>query len=186
MPDDRAPQLRPWWHVGVPFWIGAIMVGAIGIAGRNPLALLLMVVFGGWGLWWSLGARRGAQAHASAIASATALLTDPSAEHAVWLGPATLLLRPRRPGHLLWIPGGVAFTSTDAGALADTTRRVMTGACDVELTLPFDELTSWSLETKMLSGLQLVFRCTDGEIRRFRISDPVTYSFLLRAVESRS
>lgn len=185
IPVDRDPRLRPWWHVGVPFWIGAGMVGAIGVAGRNPLALLLTVVFAAWGLVWGLRARRGARQHAQLIAAATDLLTDPTPEHAVWLGPATLLLRPRRPGHLLWTTEGLAWTTTEVSGLADRTRRVMLGAVTKDLSLPFSTLTNLEHETKMLSGDRLILDSLDGDTCRFRLADPATYSFVIHAFQSR-
>jgi len=185
LPGDRTPRLRPWWHVGVPFWIGAVMVGAIGIAGRNPLALLFMLVFAGWGLAWSLSARRGVARHAKLIAAATGLLTDPTVEHALWLGPATLLLRPRRPGHLLWVPGGTVWTASEVSTLADPARRVLAGSFESDLSLRFDELMNLRLETGVLSGQYLVVECVGGDVYRFRLPEPATYPFLLRALESR-
>lgn len=181
---DRAPKLRPWWHVGMPFLIGAGMLGIIAIASENRAALWLSVVLVGWGLAWSLLARRGAARHAQEIATATYLLAEPTDEHAVWLGPARLMLRPRRPGHLLWTTDGITWTSAEVGSLADHARRVMPGTYVAELSLPFAAVVALRHETKVLSGEHLILSCADDETYRFGFSNPVTYSFVMRAFES--
>ncbi|MGD9603059.1 MAG: hypothetical protein AB7O21_11985 [Gammaproteobacteria bacterium] len=181
---EHDPKLRPWWHVGVPFWIGALMVAGIGIAGRNPLALLLTAVFAAWGLWWALKARHGARRHAQAIAQATGMLDDPTADHALWLGPAVLQLRPRRAGHLLWTRDGLTWTTTDAAALADPARRVLTGAFAIDLSFRSGSIIDLRHTSGVLSGDRLAVVTADGEEHRFRLQDPATYSFIVRALDT--
>lgn len=182
---DFTPRLRPWWHVGVPFLIGAGMMGAIGLASQNRAALLLSLVFVGWGIAWSLRARRGARQHIQLIAAATDLLADPTREHAIWLGPATLLLRPRQHGHLLWTTHGFTWTATEVGSLSDSARRVLLGAVQADLSLAFGDLIDLRHETKVLSGERLVLTCVGGEHYRFGLPEPATVSFVMRALEQR-
>lgn len=180
----RDPKLRPWWHVGVPFAIAAGMIGIIGLASQNRAALLLSLLFVGWGGWWSLLAWRRAPRHREQIINAADLLAEPTPEHAVWLGPATLLLRPRKHGHLIWTTLGLTWTTMEAGSLADHTRRVLHGTIDPDLSVPFSEIIAFQYQSKMLSGQTLTLRCKAREIYRFRLADPASYSFVVRAFES--
>ncbi len=184
-PVARDPKLRPWWHVGVPFAIAAGMVGILGLASQNRAALLLCLLFVGWGGWWSLLARRSAPHLRAEITAAADLLAEPTSDQAVWLGPATLLLRPRKLGHLVWTPEGLTWTQTEVMTLVDQSRRVLRGTLDLDLSLPFGEIISFHYQSKMLSGDSLTLRCKGREIYRFRLADPATYSFVVRAFESR-
>ena len=181
---ESAPRLRPFWHVGVPFLIGAGMLGIIALASQNRAALWLSLLLVAWGIVWSLLARRGAQRHMQAIAAATDLLAAPTLEHAIWLGPARLMVRPRKHGHLLWTTHGLTWTSAEVASLADPTRRVLLGAFRAELSLPFIDIIACHHAIKVLSGEQLILSLTGSETYRFGLSNPAIYSFVLRAFAS--
>jgi hypothetical protein len=173
--------MRPWWHVGIPFAIAGCMVGAIGLAGTHPGAVLFSLVLFGWGLSWSLRARRGSRLYALRIAEATRLLCDPDPAHVIWLGPATLLLRPRRAGHLAWTQRGFAWTESDLRMLADAQRRVPADMTRADLTLEFSALSDCRYETGALTGDRLLLECRDGETHRFGLPDPATFAYAHRA-----
>ncbi len=182
MPERNVP-LRPWWHVGVPFSVGAAIIALIGFAGTNPLLIIASIGIALWGIVWSLLARRAVHDHIEQIAAATALLAEPTEASAVWLGPATLQVRPRKAGHLVWSVGCFIWTTSDAQSLSDTMRRVATGAISRDLTVSFADIEALRYESKVLSGDVLTLKLNGRDSYRFKLHDPATFSYLARALE---
>ncbi|MEN9726688.1 MAG: hypothetical protein RL434_1054 [Pseudomonadota bacterium] len=177
-PDIR---LRPAWHVAVPFLLGAFMTGIIGAAAQHKFTVgfsLLLVV---WGVLWSLLARtRRARFHA-AIAEAVARLPAPTTGKATWLGPATLKVRPRRSGHLLWSSDGFLWLP-DTAPLPVEDQQMALDEVTPELVFPFKELTEVAHACGTLSGDQLIFTRADSTSTRFALPNPAVYTFVAHAL----
>ncbi len=177
-----APMLRPWWHVGIPFFISAGVFGVVGSASHNRATPWLCLLFIGWGLVWSLLARRGAARHLVWIQTAVANLGAPGPDDAIWLGSATLSGRPRRPGHLLWTTQGFVWTPREMSSLADSDRRVRGDEIVESIALAFADLRDVRHVAKALSGEQLTLIQRNGTPYRFRLAEPLTYAFVHRVL----
>ncbi|MBM4227380.1 MAG: hypothetical protein FJ164_06500 [Gammaproteobacteria bacterium] len=178
-PDIR---LRPAWHVALPFLLGAFMTGVIGMAAQHRLTLGFSVLLIAWGVLWGLLARaRRARFHA-AIAAAVVRLPAPTTGKATWLGPATLRVRPRRSGNLLWSHEGLLWLPDSGPTLQVDQQQVALDAVRAELVFPFAQLAGAEHVCGTLSGDQLIFTRKVGGSTRFALPNPAVYTFVMHAL----
>ena len=165
----------------MPFLLGAFMTGMIGAAAQHEFTLGFSLLLVLWGVLWSLLARtRRARFH-TAIAEAVARLPAPTAGLATWLGPATLKVRPRRSGHLLWSGDGFLWLP-DTVPLQVEGQQIALDDVRPELVFRFKELTEMQHACGILSGDQLILSRQDGVTTRFALPNPVVYTFAAHAL----
>lgn len=178
-------RLRPAWHVAVPFLLGAFMTGIIGAAAQHRLTLVFSLLLVIWGVLWSLLARARRARFREAIAAAVARLPSPVAGKATWLGPATLKVRPRRTGNLLWSEDGLSWFPDEGPRLTVLEQQVAMMGMRPTLEFPFRELADVQHACGTLSGDQLILTRRSGEVVRFALPNPAVYTFVAHALARR-